>query len=104
MTAAFKPAGPPPTTTTRLGVATRCNVPMPYSFSRPVAGVSMQPSQRFNPMRPTHSWLHDRHRRMSSVRFSRAFGKTRDRRSERARYPPGQHVLPPEVVRPGWDP
>ena len=25
----------------------------------------MQPSQRFNPIRPTHSWLHDRQVRMS---------------------------------------
>ena len=35
--------------------------------SRPVRGFSMQPSQRLRPIRPTHSWLHDRHRRISSV-------------------------------------
>ena len=37
----------------------------PSSASRPVRGFSMQPSQRFRPMRPTHSWLHERHRRIS---------------------------------------
>ena len=33
--------------------------------SRPVRGFSMQPSQRLRPIRPTHSWLHDRQVRMS---------------------------------------
>ena len=46
---------PPPTTRTRFGTATVCRVPLPKACSRPVAGVSMQPSQRFEPIRPTHS-------------------------------------------------
>ena len=42
------------------------------STSRPVRGFSMQPSQRLRPIRPTHSWLHDRHSRISSVAPARA--------------------------------
>ncbi len=32
----------------------------------------MQPSHRLRPIRPTHSWLHDRHNRISSVAPARA--------------------------------
>ena len=32
----------------------------------------MHPSQRFSPIRPTHSWLQDRHERMASVAPARA--------------------------------
>src|SRR5580704_7826989 len=64
-----RPAGPAPTTMTwrldRTGGASGVD-------SRPVPGFSMQPSQRFRPIRPTHSWLHDRHSRMSSAWPARA--------------------------------
>ena len=60
------PAGPAPTTSTRRPSATGRASPTP-SASRPVCGFSMQPSHRFKPIRPTHSWLHDRQRRVSSV-------------------------------------
>ena len=36
-------------------------------------GFSMQPSQRLRPIRPTHSWLHDKHKRISSVAPALAF-------------------------------
>jgi hypothetical protein len=59
-----RPAGPAPTAMTwrldRTGGASGVD-------SRPVRGFSMQPSQRFRPIRPTHSWLHDGHSRMSSA-------------------------------------
>ncbi len=67
-TAACRPPGPPPTTTTFLVVGVVVVVRVEAgggAASRPVNGFSMQPSHRLSPMRPTHSWLHERHVRMS---------------------------------------
>jgi hypothetical protein len=80
--AACRPAGPAPTTITlrdcwgeagfATGFAANATAFAAYSASRPVRGFSIQPSQRFRPMRPTHSWLQLRHRRISSVAPARA--------------------------------
>ncbi len=61
VTAACSPPGPPPTTTTFFR---RCGTGS-GTASRPVRGLSMQPSHRLRPIRPTHSWLQDRQVRMS---------------------------------------
>ncbi len=98
--AACRPAGPAPTTSTRRPRVTGRASPTP-SDSRPVRGFSMQPSQRFSPMRPTHSWLQDRHRRVSSVKPPRAL-RTKSASAIWPRTTPTRSHCPSCSARSAW--
>ena len=62
-----RPARRPPTTHPPADPATSAAGRRDSDLRGRCGGSRCSPSQRLRPMRPTHSWLHDRHSRMSSA-------------------------------------
>ena len=73
ISAVFMPAGPPPMTATRAGVAAGSSVPAPKRASRPAAGLRMQVISWPSHSRSRQPWLQPMQRRMLSVRPACAF-------------------------------